>query len=504
MAAAWVRDTARNRARRSAPLQLGVVFGSVKHLRTVAGPVALSTTIALVSALTACGGSGISGSESAGTNTGAGGGNGGGEGNGGRSAGKGGDDAGATDAVTVGTNASTGTGGTVCDSSDDEDRDQDGYTRAGGDCNDCDANVNPDAIEVAVTEPDPETGEIPEPADEDCDGTVDNVPEASCDGDLSLITVDAAEGARAIDLCHDAPETGGWGLVSARYTRANGTVVAPGAKVGIFENFGPNVPPLAGSRMLGLSSGLARLPGQEGECGTADCQEGGAGVAPSGFPAQVPGCAGGPGTPISDDVALEVTLRAPSNATGFSFDFKFYTFEYSEWVCTQFNDQFVALVDPPPPGSVNGNVSFDSGGNPVSVNIAFFDVCTSCQAFAANCRCDSAGCPSAPAGCCSAGGAQLQGTGFDVWTSPNDVELIYDDFFGACFDSQPSPVKAGGTSWLRTQAPVEPGSEVTIRFAIWDAGDAALDSTSVLDNFRWIANGGTVEIGTGETPNVPN
>ena len=50
----------------------------------------------------------------------------------------------------------------------------------------------------------------------------------------------------------------------------------------------------------------------------------------------------------------------------------------------------------------------------------------------------------------------------------------------------------------------QPGTEITIRFAVWDAQDQILDSTSVLDNFRWIANGGTVEIGTGETPGVPN
>ena len=70
------------------------------------------------------------------------------------------------------------------------------------------------------------------------------------------------------------------------------------------------------------------------------------------------------------------------------------------------------------------------------------------------------------------GTQELAGTGFDVW----------DD--------------AGATGWLVTQAPVEPGEEFSIRFAIWDTGDQAWDSTVLIDNFQWIANAGTVTVGT--------
>jgi hypothetical protein len=107
-------------------------------------------------------------------------------------------------------------------------------------------------------------------------------------------------------------------------------------------------------------------------------------------------------------------------------------------------------------GSINGNISFDSMNNPVSVNIAFFDVCS--------------GCPQ--------GTAALQGTGFD----------------GSWGDD------AGATSWLKTSAPVTGGKEITIRWAIWDTGDTAWDSTALIDDFSWIANGGTVAIGTKPVP----
>ena len=104
--------------------------------------------------------------------------------------------------------------------------------------------------------------------------------------------------------------------------------------------------------------------------------------------------------------------------------------------------------------SINGNISFDSMGNPVSVNIAFFNVCT--------------GCPQ--------GTGELSGTGFDTW---ND---------------------AGATSWLQTTAPIQGGDTFSIRWAIWDTGDTAYDSTALIDNFQWIAKGRTVDVGTDSVP----
>jgi hypothetical protein len=240
-------------------------------------------------------------------------------------------------------------------------------------------------------------------------------------------------------------------VVSAAYVRADGSPVALVPQVGVLDSFGPNVSPQAGSRLLALSSGTARLPGQTGACGSNSCPGTGAGTAPPGFPQDVPNCPGL--TNINDDVALEVKLRSPTNATGWSFAFSFYSFEYPEWVCTSYNDQFIALVTPSPMGSVNGNVCFDSMGNPISVNVGFLDVCS--------------GCP--------AGTNELVGTGFD----------------GAWGDD------AGATGWQSTAVPVGAGSEVTIRFAIWDTGDAAWDSTVLVDAFQWL---GAPSVIVGTTP----
>jgi hypothetical protein len=342
--------------------------------------------------------------------------------------------------------ASTGSSGT-CSSGPNDDQDMDGFTVAEGDCNDCDPNVNPGAIEV-MTPADGAGGAPATPADEDCDGTIDNVA-MPCDSGIAIDSANPIDAARAIELCHQPTGPKDWGVVSSNWVRANGTVLGGvTAQMGLLPKFGSNVNPRAGSTMLGVSSGHARDASQPGACGQLSCYGYGAGTAPAGFPQDVPNCSGD--TDINDDVGLEVQVRTPKNATGFSFDFRFYSFEYPEWVCTSFNDQFIALVQPPPAGSINGNVSFDSMNNPVSVNVGYFDVCSGC----------------------SAGTADLAGTGFDTW----------DD--------------AGGTVWLRSTSPVTGGDTVTIRFAIWDTGDQAWDSTALVDNFQWIANGGTVVVGT--------
>lgn len=334
-----------------------------------------------------------------------------------------------------------------CMSGRDEDADGDGWTPASGDCNDCDPDANPGAIEVVITQPD-DMGVIPEPADEDCDGGIDNV-ELPCDGGLLFDDDDPYSAAAAIGLCHVADDGLDYGIIDAQWVRADGTpAVGAELQYGIQINFGPNVDVQEGARLLAMSSGHGRLPGQVGSCDSLTCYGTGPGTPPTGFPQDVPACPGA--TTINDDIALQVTLRAPTNATGFSYNFDFYSFEYPEWVCTSYNDQYIALVEPEPAGSIDGNISFDSLGNPVSVNIAFFDVCSGC----------------------ALGTGELDSTGFDTW----------DD--------------AGATSWLVTTSPVTGGQELTIRFAIWDTGDAAWDSTVLIDNFRWIADGADVDVGT--------
>jgi hypothetical protein len=357
----------------------------------------------------------------------------------------------------TGVGGSSSSGNPTCITDEAVDDDLDGLSEDAGDCNDCDPNVHPGSIEVIAAADGAGGagvgggsggGGAPVAADEDCDGIVDNVA-PPCDGGLALDDPDPNSGAKAVDLCQAADGLK-WGVVNAAYVRANGAPAAASLANGILDGFGANVAVQGGERMLALSSGYARRPVDPNYCGGISCSVAGAGTPPPGFPQDTAGCSGSPD--INDDAALQVTVRSPKNATGYSFLFKFYSHEYPEWVCTSFNDQFISLVTPEPMGSINGNISFDSASNPVSVNVAFFDVC--------------AGCP--------AGEAELQGTGFE-----------YD---------------AGATSWLQTTAPITGGDEVTIRWAIWDTGDTAWDSTVLVDNFQWVATGGTPSVGTEPIP----
>jgi hypothetical protein len=287
--------------------------------------------------------------------------------------------------------------------------------------------------------------------DEDCNGVADDEP-ANCDANGDVANADAMAAARALGLCRVA-QGQSWGVVSARYVLADGTPGMNATSHGLLPNFGPTVSPREGQTLLMLSSGTARRPGDLGFESPEGAEMGTSSPMPSGFPIASPSCPGVMQAPGANDAAaLEVSIRVPSNARGFRFDFDFYTYEYPDYICSEFNDFFVAVVSPAPPGSQQGNVSFDSQGNPVSVNNGFLEVCVS----------QFAGGKSFP---CARGPAELQNTGFD---EP--------------FESGPH----AATGWLTTETPVTAGTDITIRFAVWDAGDHVLDSSVLLDNFSWI------------------
>jgi hypothetical protein len=389
------------------------------------------------------------------------------------SSGHGGGNTGSSSSSGLGTttSASSSSGGSHCVVTDPNvDMDGDGWSQAQGDCNDCDPTVNPGAVDVPG-----DPGQV----DHDCDGKYD--PPVPCDTGLALDDVVAADAAKAIELCQVTTASPPlpqriWGVISSAYVRADGTAfAAPGLQVGIESGFGTSVNPQGGENMLTLSSGHARTTAQAGACGSNSCSDVGLGTAPPGFPQTVAGCA--PATTIDDDVGLQLDIRTPTNATGYAFSFKFYTMEFPYWVCQPYTDQFIALVSPAPAGALDGNISFDARGNPIGSMISFLQVCDPTQigVYATGCLSSSTTCPSPPNPYCPSGTAQLQGTGFDVW----------DTGYGG----------GGATLWLTSQAPVQGGEQISLRFAIWDGGDQEFDSTVLVDDMQWITSG-TVPVAT--------
>jgi hypothetical protein len=137
-----------------------------------------------------------------------------------------------------------------------------------------------------------------------------------------------------------------------------------------------------------------------------------------------------------------------------------------------YNDSFVTLLySKSPDVPVDHNISFDSQRNAVSVNNGFVEVCEPYTY-----RGVRNGMEITREFPCQYGTQQLLGTGFDV--DPFLPEL---------------PSLHAATGWLRTQANIVPGEELTLRFAIWDTGDQVLDSTVLLDAFTWEAKPGQNE-----------
>ncbi len=366
-----------------------------------------------------------------------------------------------------------------CEALADEDWDQDGFTINDGDCNDCDKNVNPKAIEVMTPTALPDAGAdggTPPAVDEDCDGVIDNIPQP-CDDGLSVDDPAALNGARAMELCKISSGPNDWGIVEAKWVLPDGSEPPPTQSDpdcndppasladtfhlghGILDGFGPNVNVQAGSRMLALSSGAARRPTDPDYVTPMAFNKCYVTAQPHpAYPVESPDCPW-TGEP-HDGTGLELTLRVPSNANGFSFDFDFYTFEWPDYTCSEYNDFFIAFLLPIPAGQVEPNISFDSQGNPVTVNSAFVQVC-GCQ--------DGPPCKAGDKWFdCLLGGSELEGTGFGADT--------------AFFDH-------AATSWLNTTAPFET-EQITIRLAVYDSTDGALDSTTLIDNWRWIAEPG--------------
>src|SRR5262249_14235680 len=147
-----------------------------------------------------------------------------------------------------------------------------------------------------------------------------------------------------------------WGLLSAKMIHADGSPASDNLQWGVMKQFGPNVKPKQGANLVVLSSGTARTPDQAGFVTpiSPSYKTSSEVMPPAGWPKATAGCPTPLGTTVNDSVALELKVRVPTNAKSFSFDFDFYSSEYITYVCSAFNDSFVAMLKS---GSKVDNVS---------------------------------------------------------------------------------------------------------------------------------------------------
>ncbi len=328
---------------------------------------------------------------------------------------------------------------------DEPDKDGDGFGPCDtpwGDCNDNEILISPAAVE-----------DLTDGLDNDCDGLVDDQDTNDFDCDCQAAEPGETledQMLKALGMCNRAM------VQSVSFN--NSDPVAYGA----YGSWGSVVPRTSGAfpaveglaeqncKFVVLSTGHALASDPQDDMTTSDL-----GITAN-DPAPTPD-----GAEIHDLTQLAITLIVPVNVTGFSFDFIFFSSEYPEYVCTDYNDTFYALVegDPALNGGSKTNVSFDSNNQEITVNNNFFEY--NIPPWSIN----------------------ITGTGYEVADPYADWAFMPT----ACTPpSYAAPQYVGSMSgWLRTTSPLTPGETVTLTFSIHDEGDGILDSAVVIDNFRW-------------------
>jgi hypothetical protein len=348
-----------------------------------------------------------------------------------------------------------------CDGKVDEsaDEDGDGFTVCDGDC--CDAAgtcstgttpelVNPGAFEV-----------LNNGVDDDCDEATTDTVKPLCEPEPLDTPTPAKALAQAMELCRFTtakPKSNErtWGVISAKFFAADHTSTAPDdVQRGVLAQYGPSVLPRTGITMAAISSGTARDEDDTGwktpEYDENDSWKGGGqGAPPPAYLAAHDGVIEPPDNMdcdyslANDSIALEMHVRVPTNANSFSLRFKLYSAEYSEWIC---RDYFLALVKTKADGVPDDHNIAVSGGQPVSIQTASYNIC---QGDAA----------------CTGGATELTGTGMEAPSGGTES-------LGA------------GTPWYTASAPVKPGEEMVLELMVWDAFDHYGDTVVLLDGFEW-------------------
>jgi len=374
------------------------------------------------------------------------------------------------------------------------DCDGDGYATP-ADCNDYDAAINPEAFDFHG-----------DGVDDDCDGVVDDGIE-HCETIPQTAPGLPSDFARAADLCAQNSKTNAGTVFDPLLDSAWGEVqglgpgqtlytsqTKPTIQTNIVSSFGNNMT-REGQTMIGLANG---------PWDTATPRNSAA-LDPAGFhiddacsaiPLTGLDCASiQDGTPnglvsVQDWAELTMWVKVPSNAHGMSFDFSFFSTEFSEFWDTAFNDGFFVLVSS---NEIAGkNVAYGSDGLAVTINSSFFSLCPVAPG---------------PAGLSSDKIAALQ---VCVGDDGDASQMVFGSIHGTYYDGAgdtPSNgtafsvdgtheyVYGGGSGWLTSTFPVTPGEMIQMRVIIFDTYDGLKDSAVVFDNLRWQpgTSGGTTQ-----------
>jgi hypothetical protein len=358
-------------------------------------------------------------------------------------------------------------------------------------------------------QPGPDAIEFPDtPEDDNCNGTNDDWITCDCTG----VSTSATDLGSAMDLC--GPQVVSGTLVDGKAVQygnvdAYSGVIGPRLRTRIDD---PNQPPIIiGNQCLttlsnGDATGNAALDPAIHGLAVSSCNPG---VCPTGshcgddsacaFADPDPDHAD-PNPVIRDLAQIHYSLKAPSNAAGFAFDFMFMSQEWPEFLCQEFNDTFYAIVEND--SAVHDghavNTAFDSAGRPITVNVGFFEnpavwtidlTGTPYGASSSHCGLSGSQCTTnadCPGDTCISDQCAVPCTAADGCPG-TCTEPAY------CSDGTLESKLGSGSGWLTTSVPVTPGQPFDLTLSIHDEGDQIYDSLVLLDNFRWLPQAPTLQ-----------
>lgn len=310
-----------------------------------------------------------------------------------------------------------------------------------------------------------------------------------CDSGFASDSSDPLQFANALELCQTTTVAGtSPGVISAELTLSDGTSTPATVSHAIRESFGVENTPRAGAAMIVLSTGAAAAIDQTYPSYVA-FQPGLDTLTSSPAPTDwltangntfpvAPGCPRANSTIAFNPIMLTLDIRVPSNAHSFRISTRFFSSDFPEYVCSPYNDLFVALLDSsysgtnPNPADKNlaRYVTPSSAIYPLGVNLAYGNTGLFSQCVNGNTGCGSGAIPGTISTC--TGTTALSGTGMDMIDSTS------------CAATGTTTI-GGGTEWMMIRGNVVPGETIKLRFALWDTGDGLSDSVVLLDNFVW-------------------
>jgi hypothetical protein len=364
-----------------------------------------------------------------------------------------------------------------CDGTVDNvpDIDGDGWTTCNGDCNDNNALVNPGAFEV-----------VGNGIDDDCDPATSDVnPAPTCSTVKKSAGVTALDVAKAMDLCQTTTAnpplaTKKWGLLAQTQLLANGTV--PNAtdllniqnkQTEIMLTYGNIIKPHKGTTFAGMSTGAMRVPADG--VGQFVNPVGGTSYASS-----IP-FSPLPAGPLGTYMAAHSNDLLPGKCGAMG--------------CTLLPTNLDSANDSV---DVQLKIRVPTNAKSMSYDFRFFSgeyqsyQCTSFNDYYLAIL--TSGAPGIPAD---------HNISFDTLGNAVSVNNGFFDVCGGNLQNcgncpsgtaelagtgMDAPANGGGTTWLTTDAPVVSGETLVLDLVIFDVGDHAFDSLVLLDNFRWGLN----------------